>query len=431
MSATYAPASATHYGVMGQHRRAANASSRVRSSSQAAGSAADADIVHLGIQWIVDGGLDGDDAGTLASRLGVTHRQLRRLFQTYAGITPDQLARSRRAHLALRMLDDTDLPVADIVFASGFGSTRQFNRTMYDIFRITPLALRARRRRGDRNVTDGGLVVRLGSCSDSEWKANVASLSAHAIAGIETIDREAYRRTVFIAGDVGALDFRRERSGGVRMRAILPDWRDLLDVIHTARRIFNLDLRVEAVDDGRTPSDEKRLPGAWDPFEAGVHAIVGQGRGADTARALTSHIVEQYGQPAPGLAEWRLTHAFPSVERLARADFDGIGLTTSEICTLRTFADGVLESDVCKHRCAPDADAVIASLLATPGVDRTTVDYVARRVGATGAEVPDRWVSQGGLRQLLGQRRRSQTIRLDNSDMQSVKWESPIATSSY
>jgi AraC family transcriptional regulator of adaptative response / DNA-3-methyladenine glycosylase II len=197
-------------------------------------------MVRFGIQLIVDGGLDVDNGAGLAGRLGVTHRQLRRVFQTHAGITPDQLARSRRAHLALRMLDDTDLPVADIVFAAGFGSIRQFNRTMYDIFRGTPLALRMRRRRGERLTTDGGLVVRLGRCSEVEWECNVANLASQAIAGVTTIDGDAYRRTVLIDGDVGALEVRRERSGDVLMRAILPHWEDLLHVIQSTRRIFSL-----------------------------------------------------------------------------------------------------------------------------------------------------------------------------------------------
>jgi AraC family transcriptional regulator of adaptative response / DNA-3-methyladenine glycosylase II len=388
-------------------------------------------MVLLGIQCIVEGGLDVDNAGVLAGRLGVTHRQLRGLFQTYAGITPDQLARARRAQLALRMLDDSDLPVADIVFASGFGSTRQFNRTMHDIFRMTPLALRARRRRGDRLVTDGGLVVRLGSCSELVWNADVAALATQAIAGVEIIEREAYRRTVLIGGDVGALEIRRDRSGDVLMRALLPDWLVLLDVIQRARRIFNLGTHAETVDDVHDLKSDLGLPGAWDPFEVGVRAIVGQWRDDDAASALASRIVEQYGQPAPGLSDWGLTHTFPPAAVLARADFDGIGLTASEISTLRFLANAVLDEDTRANPYAPLSDGIIASLLATSGVDRTTVDYVAMRVSESGAKMPDRWAAQGGLRQLLGQRRRSQTIRLDKSDMQSVIWKSPIATSSY
>jgi AraC family transcriptional regulator of adaptative response / DNA-3-methyladenine glycosylase II len=387
-------------------------------------------LVNLGIQFIVDGGIAIDNGVHLATRLGVTHRQLRRLFQTYAGITPDQLARSRRAHLALSMLDDTSLPVSDIVFASGFGSIRQFNRTMYDVFRVTPLALRARRRRADRTVADGGLVVRLGSCTGLDWETNIAYLATQAIAGVDGIDRATYRRAVLIDGDIGALEIRRDRSGVVLMRALLPDWHDLLEVIQQARRIFNLGRHLETADNVLDLTPEMHIPGAWDPFEVGICAILGQGRDAADASAIAMRIVERYGVPAPGLSDWGLTHTFPAAVVLARAQLDGIGLTTSETTALKTFADAVMDGDMRTNRCAPLGDAVVAALLATPGVDRMTVDYVAMRVGAREEVMPDRRAPQGGLRQLLGQRR-SQTIRLRNSDTQSRKWESPIGTSSY
>jgi AraC family transcriptional regulator, regulatory protein of adaptative response / DNA-3-methyladenine glycosylase II len=40
-----------------------------------------------------------------------------------------RLARSRCAHFARRLLDDTDLTVTDIAFAAGFGSLRHRQRT--------------------------------------------------------------------------------------------------------------------------------------------------------------------------------------------------------------------------------------------------------------------------------------------------------------
>jgi AraC family transcriptional regulator of adaptative response / DNA-3-methyladenine glycosylase II len=375
-------------------------------------------VVRLGIQFIVDGGLDVDNGAALAARLGTTHRRLRRLFQTHAGTTPDQLARSRRAHLALRMLDDTDLPVADIVFASGFGSIRQFDRTMYDIFRVTPLALRARRRRGDRRVA--GLVVRLGSCTELAWDATIAVLTTQAIAGVEDIDRDAYRRTVFIDGDVGALEVRRESSGDVLMRAVLPDWRDLLHVIQKARRIFNLDRFSETAHDGLDPDCEMQPPGTWDPFEAGIRAILGQERTDDDASAVAARIVERCGQPVVGFSDWGLNRIFPPADVLARAELDGIRLTASETRTLRTFADAVVDSGARADQTMPLDGIVVQSLLATPGVNRMTIDYVARRVGDCEEVVPDRLGPQGGLRQLLGQRRRSQTIRLHNSDTSTL-----------
>src|SRR5437870_8372090 len=53
--------------------------------------------------------------------------QLRRLFAHHLGSSPLAVASSRRAHHARLLLDATDLPVAQVAFASGFGSLRQFN----------------------------------------------------------------------------------------------------------------------------------------------------------------------------------------------------------------------------------------------------------------------------------------------------------------
>lgn len=427
----HAPASATPHGMaIEQRRRATRVPPRTQPASRTAGKAADAETVRLGIQLILDGGLDVDNGERLAAQLGVSQRRLRDLFQTYAGITPDQLARSSRAHFARRMLDDTDLPVTDIAFASGFGSLRQFNRTMHGIFRATPLALRARRRRGDSRVADGDLSVRLGSCTGQAWEATVAHLAIHAIAGIEYVDHLAYRRTIVIDGDVGALEIRRDVAGDLSMQTLLPHWRDMLHVIQKARRLFNLDVDLESANGVPDTESRVRLPGMWDSFEVGIRAIIGQERNDADASTIAARVVERYGQLAPGLSTWQLTHTFPPAAVLARAEFEGIGLTPSEISTLRTFADAVTDGDVSTTLGVAGDDVVMQSLFATPGVNRMTADYVTQRIGAREVVMPDRWVPQGGLRQFLGQRR-SPTIRLDNSDIQTAGRKSPIATRDY
>src|SRR5262249_58261300 len=110
---------------------------------------------------IRDGALDGHPGSELGARLGVSSRHLRRLFTAHLGVTPDELARSRRAHFARMLLDDTDLSITAVAFAAGFGSLRQLNRACHDVFRATPRDLRARRRRSDRLVADGGLLLRM------------------------------------------------------------------------------------------------------------------------------------------------------------------------------------------------------------------------------------------------------------------------------
>jgi len=110
---------------------------------------ADEEVLRRGIDRILDGALNHQNEEGLARSLGVSPRHLRRIFRITIGMTPDQLARSCRAHLARRLLDGTELSVTEVALASGFGSVRQFNRSVLDVFGAAPLLLRARRRLGD------------------------------------------------------------------------------------------------------------------------------------------------------------------------------------------------------------------------------------------------------------------------------------------
>ena len=118
------------------------------------------ELVCRAVQQIIAGALDEDTEIRARPSLGVSARHLRRLFNEHLGVTPSQLACSRRAHFARRLLDDSDLTITQVALASGFGSVRQFNRAMRDIFRASPRDLRERRRRHDRLVADGGLTLR-------------------------------------------------------------------------------------------------------------------------------------------------------------------------------------------------------------------------------------------------------------------------------
>ena len=167
------------------------------------------ELVCRAVHMIIDGALDERSEAELAAALGVSARHLRRLFVSNVGTTPDQLARSCRAHFARRLLDDTDLSVTEVAFASGFGSVRQLNRTSQELFQATPRELRARRRRRDRLVADGGLVLRLAFAGPLDWDAMLKYFRARAIPGVERVTDEAYRRTVEIEGDPGVLELAR------------------------------------------------------------------------------------------------------------------------------------------------------------------------------------------------------------------------------
>jgi AraC family transcriptional regulator, regulatory protein of adaptative response / DNA-3-methyladenine glycosylase II len=347
------------------------------------------ELVCRAVRLILDGVLDDGTEADLGRRLGLSARHLRRLFHENLGVTPDQLARSRRAHFARRLLDDTDLTAADIAFASGFGSLRQFNRTMRDVFRATPQQLRARRRRADRLVTDGGLALRLPVDPPYDWDAALADLAARAIPGVESVEAGTYRRTIMLDSEPGVLEIRADGSGHLLLRAHLPYWEGLIHVAQRVRRMLGLDAdHAAAVEHlaadpvlgplvARRPGH--RVPGAWGPFEAGVHAIVRQHRGDAATAAVLGRIVRRHGPPVPGLRHG-LTHAFPAAPALATGDLTGVGLPVGEAAAVRAFAAAVVDDTVVLDAGVSLAD-LVASLTAIPGIGEPAAHLLAMRLG--------------------------------------------------
>ena len=364
------------------------------------------ELVCRAVLLILDGALDGKTEQDLGARLFVSARHLRRLFLQHLGVTPDQLARSSRTHFARRLLDDSDLTIADIAFAAGFGSVRQLNRACRDLFRATPKELRARRRASDRLVADGGLILRLPFQPPLDWEAMIGYLETRAIAGVERVSDGVYRRTVMIDGDPGVLELSLGGHDHLLLRAHLPHWESLIHLVRRARRIFNLDCDMEgatqhlATDPVVGPLVRARPgirpPGTWDPFETGVRAIIGQRIGVGAANTIVARIVERYGAPVPGLQALGLTHLFPGPSTLAGADLNGFGLTAARAAAVVAFARAVDDSTLSLERGA-SLDRLATSITAIRGVGPWTAHYLAVRMGE-----PDAFpASDLGLRRAL------------------------------
>lgn len=201
------------------------------------------EIVCEAVQLIIGGALDdGGTEAVLAATIGISPRHLRRLFLKHLGASPDQLARSRRAHFARRLLDDTDLTVLEVAFASGFGSLRQFNRGMREVFRAAPSELRERRRRADRLAADGGLALRLPVLPGYDWNAVCSFLAARATPGVEAVDGDTYRRTITMMGSPGLIEVSPgPEPGYLLLRAHLPYWEGLIHVVDRIGRALGVD----------------------------------------------------------------------------------------------------------------------------------------------------------------------------------------------
>jgi 3-methyladenine DNA glycosylase/8-oxoguanine DNA glycosylase len=167
----------------------------------------------------------------------------------------------------------------------------------------------------------------------------------------------------------------------------LPDLAGAIALVARVRRMFDCGADPGAIADHlardaalkplvkRRPG--LRLPSAFDPFELGVRAIVGQQVTVKAATTVTGRVVARCGTPL-ALPRGALTHLFPTPAALATADLDGLGLTTTRAQTLRTFAQavaaGTLQLDTPR---GPEEFA--ARMVALPGIGPWTAQYVALR----------------------------------------------------
>jgi AraC family transcriptional regulator of adaptative response / DNA-3-methyladenine glycosylase II len=346
------------------------------------------ELVCRAVQLIITGLLDDADETALAARLGLSARHLRRMFNDHLGVTPDQFARSRRAHFARRLLDDSDLTIADIAFAAGFGSLRQFNRAMREIFRSTPRELRDRRRRTDRLAADGGLVLRMPFTPPYDWDAMVAFLEDHAIPGVESVVEGVYRRTIALDGDPGLLEIAPGDADHLLLRAHLPYWEGVIHVVERAARLVGL--ATEPVLAAAQLSGDPvigplikarpgvRVPGAWGPFEVAVQAIV-RGQAPTEAAEILADLVATAGTPVAGL-DHGLTHAFPSAGTLA-SRYDGAGSLGK---TLGTLAQEVAMGNIRLDGAEP-LETLVPALTGIDGISELTAHHIALRLGARDA----------------------------------------------
>jgi AraC family transcriptional regulator, regulatory protein of adaptative response / DNA-3-methyladenine glycosylase II len=383
------------------------------------------ELVCRAVRLILDGALDRGREADLGARLGVSPRHLRRLFSAHVGVTPDGLARSARVHFARRLLDDTDLTVTEIAFAAGFGSLRQFNRACQEVFREPPRMLRARRRKADRLIADGGLRLRLPFDGPLDWGAMVAYLAARAIPGVEHVSGNSYRRTIVIGGDPGLLDLVPGGDDHLVLRAHLPHWEELVHVVQRARRIASLDFDLDAPA-SRLARDATigpllrarpglRPPGTWSAFETGVRAIIGQQLTLTRANTVTGRLVERFGTPVPGLEQLSLTHTFPSAHAVASADLTQRGRGYGGGRDRLGAAGGVGER---RHA---RAAAVVAGVQGDPHAAAVPAPHRAHR--------PDRGASGGLERGGRGDRDRRPPLRDGLDETQASPTPKPPAGS--
>jgi len=384
-----------------------------------------ADLAARAMRLISDGVVERDGVPGLATRLGYSERHLNRVLTAELGAGPLALARAHRAHTARLLIETTPLGMADVAFAAGFASVRQFNDTVRAVYGVAPTTLRAEAGRRGPATAAGTLVLRLPFRPPFDAEGLRQFFAARAVAGVEALGDDGYVRTLRLphGGATVALqlpdgtpaDARRAGRGGadetsaagsaggtakeagrhagaahVTATLRLADPRDLGPAVARVRRLLDLDADPVAVDEllsadpGLAKAVEEvpgiRLPGSVNGAETAIRTLLGQQVSVAAARTAAARLTEALGERLPpALASPGAELLFPTPAAIAEHGADvltGPARRVASVCTVAAaLADGTLALDPGR-----DPADLRAELLALPGVGPWTAGYLAMRV---------------------------------------------------
>ena len=352
-----------------------------------------ADTAGRTMRLISDGVVERDGVEGLAGRLGYTPRHLNRVLTAELGAGPLALARARRAQNARILIETTRMPFADVAFASGFASIRQFNDTVREVYASTPTQLRGRAR--DVGSSPGQIDLRLPVRAPYAGTELLRFLAAHLVPGVERSGPDWFERTLDLPHGHGRvrLTFGPDDTGSgtafVRCGLVVEDLRDLGSAVERCRRLLDADCDPRAVDDQL--ADDLRLaalvrarpglrvPGSVDGDEIAIRAVIGQQISLAGAISLGGKLVERYGEQVPAEAPYDgPDRLFPRAATLAAANPDDLPMPRARARALvgmcAALASGEIPLDL-----STDRSEVRARLIALPGVGPWTADYVAMR----------------------------------------------------
>jgi AraC family transcriptional regulator of adaptative response / DNA-3-methyladenine glycosylase II len=349
------------------------------------------DAVHAAAHWLAArieaGALNEGDSEQLASEYGLSSRQLRRALIAEYGVSPIELAQTRRLLLAKQLLTETTLPLSRVAFASGFSSVRRFNACFQSHYRLNPGALRKQK----SARSEGSILLQLAYRPPLAWDALRQFLVTRGAAGVECIDGARYLRTVEVNGKRGWISAAPlATKPALQIEVAVELLPVLTPLLARLRRMFDLDANPLVIEEQlrgdvrlrpllrRRPG--LRVPGAFDGFELALRAVLGQQVSVKAATTLFGRFAETFGAVASTPHTQLRRHA-PLATEVAQARVQrliDLGLTRQRAATASALARAVAE----RHLVLEPGGALaptLETMLELPGIGPWTAQYIAMR----------------------------------------------------
>jgi AraC family transcriptional regulator of adaptative response / DNA-3-methyladenine glycosylase II len=237
-----------------------------------------------------------------------------------------------------------------------------------------------------------------------DWSKVLAFLGVRAVTGVEVVKGDTYLRTVRVGRRRGWLAVRPGRGSAlsVELSASLAAVASV--VIPKVRRVFDLDARSDLIDahlarDPRlAPHVRKRpglrVPGAFEPFETAIAAVIGQQVTVRAAVTVTGRLVYALGEEVVTPFE-TLHRAWPTAADVAKSNVSQIarlGMPGARARAILGLAEAIASGRLQLE--APTSPVTLETQLrALPGIGSWTAQYILMRASSWPDAFPEKDVA--------------------------------------
>lgn len=351
-------------------------------------------LIRRAITLLEQGYLDDHKVTELADELQISERYLRKTFSREIGISPSQLAVYHRGTIAKKLLSETSLPITDIAYASGFGSLRQFNQVMRNMYHAAPSSLRSQSITRDQEPN----VMYIDTDPGFDFPGMLAELKQYEIPGIMRISADSYARSFLINGMKGYVEICEDRTDHRLVVTIhAKDKRCYFSVYYRILHMFDLLTKRSIV---RNIIGEDSLCcylkthtvpyiyGWFDARECVIYSLLRQNYTHDRAMSILSGFVDRAGIPVqsdiPGINK-----AFPVSFRPDKLDREVLGLSETSMDLIRTTEEYLSQQRVFLSYYQGYRE-FLNDMMSIPGMHLNTVHYIALHgLGMRDVDHPD------------------------------------------
>ena len=211
----------------------------------------------------------------------------------------------------------------------------------------------------------------------------IGFLAARATPGVERVESDQYTRTISIDGKPGTIAVMPAPAAAALILDVdVDDSRSLLMIVERVAQMFDVGADPAVIADqlsgdpllkqSLAAHSGIRTPGAWEPFELTVRAVLGQQISVKAATTIAGRVVTRWGTSIDSPSG--LTHLFPTAAQLKDAPLEEAGIIAARANTLRAVARAVCDGSLCF-----DATSTLTTMRAIPGIGEWTAQYVAMR----------------------------------------------------